>query len=165
MELKELHWNLAVFQRALSTCGSQLSPPQSRAPLAASITLLCPKYISWTIIKSLSQTEELWGPGNGNWFRTALSRQFHIKSNMASKTRREREGEVKRNYRSSHNTLQETSISQLRTFYVAPHGHVHPKTFMFSAKEEVDSEMGKGRDDIGTKWYLWWSVHPSSHIY
>lgn len=70
---------------------------------------------------------------------------------MASQTEREREGEAKRNCRSSPNTLQETSISQLRTFSVAPHGHVHPKTFMFSAKIEVGSEMGKGRDDSGSK--------------
>lgn len=126
-----------------SACVS-VSPPNSRTPLAASITLPCPKYISWTIIKSLTQTEELWGLEMETDLATALSRQFRIKSNMVSQTPREREGEVKRNYRSGHNNLQETSISQLRTFSVAPHGHFHPETLMFSAKKKgPDSEMGE----------------------
>lgn len=34
--------------------------PQSRTPLAASTTWPGPKYITWTIIKSLTQAEELW---------------------------------------------------------------------------------------------------------
>lgn len=34
---------------------------QLRTLRVASVTLPCPKYISWTIIKGLTQTEELWG--------------------------------------------------------------------------------------------------------
>ena len=38
-----------------------------------------------------SRSEELWGPGNGNWFSAALSRQFRIKSNTVSEKKKEQE--------------------------------------------------------------------------
>ena len=78
----------------------------------------------------LGQSSKVWlrlrsfGAWNGNWFSPALSRQFRIKSNMVGQTEREQEPG------SSNNTLQETSVNQLRSF---SDGHFHPKTFMFSA--------------------------------
>lgn len=62
MKVNSLHRSLAVVQRFLGVSMQfTVQSLQSRAPLATSITLPLPKHISWTIIKSLTQTEELWG--------------------------------------------------------------------------------------------------------
>lgn len=121
----------------VSVCSSQLSPLSQEHHWLPPSPGLALKYTSWTIIKCLTQTEELWGLEMETDLALRSQDNSALKRNMFGQIEREPEkGEVNRNYRSSHNILQQTSISKLRTFSLAPHGHFDSKTFMFSAQQK-----------------------------
>lgn len=152
---KGAKWIELLFpQDCVPTFYSRLSLCRKRTPHTSpdylSLTFTCPKI---HFVDNHQKPDLDWGAlgrGNGNWFRTALSRQFRIKSNMVRQKRTT----------DNHSTLQKTSLGLSGSISVSPHSRFHTKTLICWAKENFESGT-----DIWSELFSCWSVHPSAPIY